>query len=83
MRMEYLKWLGTGFGLLALLTGCSPDSAVESMPQEQPSAAAVSSTSDSPQYEVDASWPQPLPNDWILGQVSGIAIDGEDNVWIK
>lgn len=82
MRMKYFKWLGTGFGLLALLAGCSPDSAVESMPQEQPSTAAVSSASDSPQYEVDASWPQPLPNDWILGQVSGIAIDGEDNVWI-
>ena len=26
-----------------------------------------------PQFQVDASWPKPLPNRWILGQVSGIA----------
>lgn len=35
-----------------------------------------------PEYVVDASWPRELPNDWILGQVSGIAVDGEDHVWI-
>ena len=29
--------------------------------------------SGGPRYAVDASWPQPLPNQWILGQVAGIA----------
>jgi DNA-binding beta-propeller fold protein YncE len=33
-------------------------------------------------YMVDAAWPGPLPGDWILGQVSGIAVDREDHVWI-
>ena len=36
----------------------------------------------SPQFEVDPWWPKPLPNNWILGQVSGIAIDARDHVWI-
>jgi hypothetical protein len=35
-----------------------------------------------PVYQVDASWPKPLPNDWILGQVSGIAVDQRDHVWL-
>ena len=37
---------------------------------------------EAPSYKVDASWPQPLPNGWILGQVSGVAVDGEDHVWV-
>jgi hypothetical protein len=35
-----------------------------------------------PRYAVDPFWPKPLPDTWILGQVSGIAVDGDDNVWI-
>ncbi len=35
-----------------------------------------------PAYQVDPFWPKPLPNDWILGQVSGIAVDDNDNVWL-
>jgi DNA-binding beta-propeller fold protein YncE len=33
-------------------------------------------------YAVDASWPKPLPNNWILGQVAGIAVDAKDHVWL-
>ncbi len=35
-----------------------------------------------PRYSVDPSWPKPLPNNWILGQVSGIAVDAKDHVWL-
>src|SRR3954467_9335072 len=35
-----------------------------------------------PQFEVDASWPKTLPNRWILGQVSGIATDKYDRIWV-
>lgn len=33
-----------------------------------------------PQFEVDPNWPQPLPNRWVLGPVSGIGIDASDHV---
>ena len=33
-------------------------------------------------FQVDTSWPKPLPNNWILGQVAGIAVDARDHVWI-
>ena len=33
-------------------------------------------------YAVDTSWPKPLPHNWIIGQVGGVAVDAEDHVWI-
>ena len=35
-----------------------------------------------PQYRVDPFWPQALPENWILGEVSGVAVDSSDHVWI-
>ncbi len=35
-----------------------------------------------PQFQVDGLWPKPLPNNWILGQVSGIAVDRFDHIWV-
>ena len=35
-----------------------------------------------PQYQVDPLWPKPLPNHWILGSVTGVAVDSRDHVWI-
>lgn len=34
-----------------------------------------------PTFEVDPSWPA-LPNDWVLGQVASVAVDGRDHVWV-
>jgi len=33
-------------------------------------------------YAVDAAWPKPLPNNWTIGQVAGIAVDARDHVWL-
>ena len=30
---------------------------------------------DIPTFAVDASWPKPLPNNWIMGQVGGLTVD--------
>ncbi|HMH49551.1 MAG TPA: hypothetical protein VK548_04915 [Candidatus Acidoferrum sp.] len=35
-----------------------------------------------PRFVVDPFWPKPLPNRWIFGQVSGVAVDRHDHVWI-
>ena len=35
-----------------------------------------------PQLQVDAFWPKALPNNWLLGQVSGVAVDSRDHIWI-
>src|SRR5258706_14077095 len=36
-----------------------------------------------PKFEIDTSWPKPLPNNWIFGQIGGIFVDKDDNVWIS
>lgn len=35
-----------------------------------------------PQFTVDAAWPKPLPNQWLVGQVAGVAVDRYDRIWI-
>ncbi len=37
---------------------------------------------DAPRFQVDAAWPKPLPNDWIMGQAAGVAVDAQDHVWV-
>jgi DNA-binding beta-propeller fold protein YncE len=35
-----------------------------------------------PSFEVDPLWPKPLPNHWLLGSVTGVAVDAQDHVWV-
>jgi DNA-binding beta-propeller fold protein YncE len=44
--------------------------------------AALPAQAQSPAFRVDPYWPKPLPNNWILGQVGGIATDAQDNIWV-
>ena len=55
---------------LVMLAGCAQ------VPQR------IEGATGGPRYAVDATWPKPLPNHWILGQVAGIATDRDDNIWL-
>src|SRR5216683_3464609 len=46
------------------------------------SAPAAQADSGPPQYKVDPSWPKQLPNNWLIGQVGGLAVDSHDHIWI-
>jgi DNA-binding beta-propeller fold protein YncE len=35
-----------------------------------------------PKYEVDPSWPRPLPDKWVTGAISGVCTDAQDHVFI-
>ena len=35
-----------------------------------------------PRFEVDPSWPRPLPERWINGQVGGVCVDSHDHIVI-
>ncbi len=47
-----------------------------------PALQTGSARSDIPQFRVDPFWARELPNNWMLGQVSGVAVDDRDHVWI-
>ncbi len=35
-----------------------------------------------PGFIADASWPQKLPNNWIIGQVGGLYVAPDDHIWV-
>src|ERR1700733_6093763 len=45
-------------------------------------ASALAAQAQSPALRIDPYWPKPLPNNWIIGQVGGIAVDAQDNIWV-
>src|SRR5688572_31558244 len=75
--------------VVCLLAACQPGA-------EAPAAAGAGSVPNMPadasgpgvpagvaQFAVDPFWPEPLPNNWIIGQVAGLSIDRtNDHVWI-
>jgi DNA-binding beta-propeller fold protein YncE len=65
------RWAtAAGVGLLVAWLGVEPIDA------QRPAEAVA------PRFVVDPFWPKPLPNRWLLGQVSGVAVDRHDHVWI-
>jgi hypothetical protein len=47
-----------------------------------PEPAPAASASATPSFQVDPTWPQELPNDWIIGAVTGVFVDARDHVWV-
>ena len=35
-----------------------------------------------PRFQVDPAWPKDLPNNWIIGAVTGVFVDAKDHVWV-
>ncbi|MGE3277668.1 MAG: hypothetical protein AB7O67_21340 [Vicinamibacterales bacterium] len=51
-------------------------------PPAEETATGPASDNGVPQFTVDPSWPQEMPNDWILGSVTGVFVDAQDHVWV-
>ncbi|WP_153885318.1 hypothetical protein [Microvirga tunisiensis] len=43
---------------------------------------AIAQGKEAPRFEVDPFWPKPMPNNWVLGQTIGVAVDSRDHIWI-
>src|SRR5918995_758526 len=46
-----------------------------------PAAAQQPSALRAPAFQVDEKWPT-IPNNWVLGEVSSIAVDPQDRIWV-
>ena len=71
-----LSWLG---GLLVgtLSIACQAPAPSETAPTQEPSADEI------PAFEFDLTWPKtPLPNNWIFGNIAGVHVDDEDQIWV-
>jgi sugar lactone lactonase YvrE len=45
-------------------------------------ASSKAADGHAPQYQVDLSWPKPLPDRWIIGGLGGVCVDANDHVFI-
>ncbi|MDA2930800.1 hypothetical protein MYX84_12795 [Acidobacteria bacterium AH-259-O06] len=75
--MKSLHGLFVLVAVLALVsvTGCGGAVTEEA-------TAAGDETGGAPVFKVDPFWPKPLPNDWLIGEVGGIAVDSRDHIWV-
>ena len=69
----------TGYvaAILLIVFGIAPV-----VPEKVAVAQAQPQQDEAPSFQVDPSWPKPLPNNWTVGMVAGIAVDSRDHVWI-
>ncbi len=67
-----LRWLAAGLVSFIVLAALPLDALAD-----DEHGAAIP-----PEFQVDPFWPKPLPNNWILGQVAGVAVDSRDHIWI-
>jgi DNA-binding beta-propeller fold protein YncE len=49
---------------------------------ERTAAAQAKDMVQAPKFEVDPTFPKPLPNNWLLGQAIGVGVDAQDHIWI-
>jgi DNA-binding beta-propeller fold protein YncE len=61
---------------------CIAVAASPALSRDDRSAAAQRASAQVPRFEPDPLWNQSLPNKWTTGQVSGIAVDKRDHVWV-
>ncbi len=54
----------------------------ERLLERQAAAQARDGMVQAPRFEVDPTYPKPLPNNWVLGQAIGVGVDAQDRVWI-
>jgi len=73
MKIKRMLFVCAGVGLMAAfaVSGTHSTSA----------EARSGSKREVPKFVVDPSWPK-IPNGWTLGQVSSVAADEQDNIWI-
>ena len=74
--MKYNKFLmgisAVAAAAIMLAIGCA----------QQPTQSDATASSALPRYQVDPLWMKPMPDNWIFGQVSSVAVDGRDHVWV-
>lgn len=80
MTVRLLSALGFG-ALVASLTFVT--SGGVSRPGSTTAFANQATRADEiPSFEFDPTWPKPLPNGWIFGDIAGVDVDDKNQIWV-
>lgn len=67
---------------LVMVSGCASLPTPLAEPPVEARLPVPTDCGSPPSYVRDPSWPPVLPNGWSLGNVAGVAVDRDDNVWV-
>ena len=82
--MKWTRHHYAGLMVLALVASACGGAPTPEATEEvaMPEATGRTESSGEPVFLVDPLWPKALPEDWMFGNVVGVAVDSQDNVWI-
>ena len=82
--MKWARQLYGGVLVLAVIASACGETPMPDVTEEaaMPDVTQQAQASGEPVFEVDPLWPKALPEDWMFGNVVGVAVDSQDNVWI-
>ena len=63
--------------LAATLAFATLAAACADLAKQEPAPVRGHNPEATPKFAVDPYWPKPLPGNWMLGQVAGIAVDND------
>jgi DNA-binding beta-propeller fold protein YncE len=67
---------------MVVLGGALAATAGWAVPAQGQRAATQRAAKQAPRFEVDPMWPMPMPNRWILGSATGVAVDARDHIYV-
>jgi len=76
MKRKKLLWLALASAAIMTGAAVSQTDTLTSVRQQR-SAAGYQEP-----FKADPDWPKALPNQWLVGQVAGVAVDRRDTIWI-
>ncbi len=69
-------------GRRLLLVGLVLVAPVAQARAQRPPVAVSGTALRAPRFVVDPMWPDPMPNHWILGSATGVAVDRRDHIYV-
>ena len=77
---EEIEMMKRNLVIAAALTACLVAAGLSSDPLR--STTFAQGRGGAPAFKVDPMWPKPLPNHWLFGSITGVAVDAQDHIWV-
>lgn len=74
------RWMVAILALACGVAGCGPGTSGADDASDADRATGVAGAG--PTFEVDPTWPNEMPDLWIMGSVTGVFVDASDHVWV-